>query len=58
MKKNYIYIYIYIYIKNGKNVLYWKQLSNELLKVDLNNPEILKFIETFMSLIDYNTPKI
>ena len=46
MKKNYIYI------------LYWKQLNNELLKVDLNNPEILKFIETFMSLIDCNTPKI
>ena len=56
----YIYMYIYIYIcsKTEKNVLYWKQVNKKLLKVDLNNSESSKFIETFVSLIDKHTPKI
>ena len=38
--------------------MYSKELNNELLKVDLSNPELSNFIETPRSLIDNHAPKI
>ena len=43
--------------KNFDNQVFQRELNSELLKIDLNNAELLEFTETFQSILDKHAPK-